>query len=190
MDNINELFSKNIIRLRTENGLTQLELAEKLNYSDKAISRWERAEAIPDAKTLVVISEMFNISLNDLLCNENPQKVHKRIDVHNHKNISVITFIGVWTVALFTFIISWLCSNPLWLAFVYALPLSLLVELIFSSIWGERKNRLIITSLLCWSLLASVFISGLFWSFNWWQIFLLGIPTQLLILFGFRFKKK
>ena len=45
-DLLKETISKNIIKYRKELGLTQLELADKLNYSDKTLSKWERAEAI------------------------------------------------------------------------------------------------------------------------------------------------
>lgn len=189
MDNINEIFAKNIARLREENELTQLELAEKLNYSDKAVSRWERGEAIPDAKALVRISEMFGITVDDLLRCENPKRRKKRIDKYNRNNIQRITFIGVWTVALLTFIISWLCENAIWLAFVYALPVSLLVLMVFSFIWQKQKYRLLFVSLFCWSVLLSVYLSGLNWQFNWWQLFLLGLPAQIIIYFCFKFKR-
>ena len=74
----NQIFAKNIIFLRTKNNMTQLELAEKLNYSDKAVSRWERAEAIPDAKVLIEMSDIFGVSIDNLLKKEikvnSPQK--------------------------------------------------------------------------------------------------------------------
>ena len=114
MDNLNQIFAKNITRLRTENNMTQLELAEKLNYSDKAVSRWERAEAIPDAKVLVTISEMFGVTLDDLLKNDvKPQlKLKRKKLIRNVTNAAGISFIGVWTAALLTFVIMWICSNP------------------------------------------------------------------------------
>ena len=59
--------ASNIIKLRTEAGLTQAELGEKLNYSDKTISKWERGEAIPDAYVLTQMAEIFGVSVDYLL---------------------------------------------------------------------------------------------------------------------------
>ena len=55
MDNqaFREIVAQNIYYLRTVNHLTQYELGEKLNYSDKAISKWERADGLPDAHPLL-----------------------------------------------------------------------------------------------------------------------------------------
>ena len=115
----NQIFAKNIIYLRTKNNMTQLELAEKLNYSDKAVSRWERAEAIPDAKVLIDMSEIFGVSIDNLLKKEIKEKhIRPKFNIHNFNNITWISFLGVWTIALLTFVILWLCNNPLWLVFV------------------------------------------------------------------------
>ena len=43
-----DILSKNIIMYRKKNNLTQKQLADKLNYSDKVISKWERSESMPD----------------------------------------------------------------------------------------------------------------------------------------------
>ena len=57
----------NIAFYRKQSGLTQAGLAEKLNYSDKAVSKWERGESIPDVLTLMQLSEQFEISIDALL---------------------------------------------------------------------------------------------------------------------------
>ena len=59
--------ASNIIKLRTEAGLTQAELGEKLNYSDKTISKWERGEAIPDAYVLTQMAEIFGAESNEMM---------------------------------------------------------------------------------------------------------------------------
>lgn len=58
---------KFICELRKENNLTQKELAEKLNVSDKAISRWETGKGFPDVNSLLALSEFFGVSVNELL---------------------------------------------------------------------------------------------------------------------------
>ena len=67
MENLKENLAKNLIKLRKANNLTQLDLANKLNYSDKAISKWERAESMPDVEMLYTISQMFDVTLDWLV---------------------------------------------------------------------------------------------------------------------------
>ena len=57
----------NIAAYRKQAGLTQAGLAEKLNYSDKAVSKWERGESVPDVMTLVQLAELFRIPVGELL---------------------------------------------------------------------------------------------------------------------------
>ena len=79
MAEIKDIIAKNLIELRKKNNLTQIELAEKLNYSDNAISRWERGEVTPSIETLVHISEIFNVPINSLL-EDNAKQVAKARD--------------------------------------------------------------------------------------------------------------
>ncbi len=188
--NLNEIFAKNIIYLRTKNNLTQLELAEKLNYSDKAVSRWERGEAIPDAKVLVAMSEIFGVTIDNMLKKEIKEKhIRPKINIRNFNNITGISFLGVWTAALLTFIILWIYGNPLWLVFVYALPVSLIVLLVFNAVYGRTLSRFFIVSLLVWSILAAVYLTAVYFSvYSWWPIFLLGIPAQIIVGLSFRIR--
>ena len=59
----------NIAAFRKQSGMTQAELADKLNYSDKAVSKWERGESMPDVLTLVQLAELFGVRMNDLVGN-------------------------------------------------------------------------------------------------------------------------
>ena len=61
----------NIAAYRKQEGLTQAGLADKLNYSDKAVSKWERGESIPDVLTLMQMATLFGITVNDLVCDPN-----------------------------------------------------------------------------------------------------------------------
>lgn len=178
----------NIISLRTAHHMTQLELGERLNYSDKAISRWERGEAVPDAGVLLQLSELFGVTVDYLLHEHENQEDMVRIPARrvDHKNIALIAFIGVWTAALFVFIVFYILGQIQWLSFVYALPVSLTVLLVMNSIWGKRKANLLIISALNWSLLATVYLTV--WERNWWILFLLGIPAQIITCLSFRIR--
>lgn len=56
-----------IVKLRTERGLSQDELAEKLYVTRQAVSRWETGETIPNTETLKLLSKLFDVSINTLL---------------------------------------------------------------------------------------------------------------------------
>ena len=65
-----------IAALRKANGLTQQEVADRLNVSNKAISRWERDECAPDLSVIPALAEMFGITCDELLRGErsNPDR--------------------------------------------------------------------------------------------------------------------
>ncbi len=74
-----ETFGKRIANLRRENGMTQLELAEKMGVTDKAVSKWERNLSLPDAGSLPRLAEIFQVSVDELMQgkaeeNEKPRK--------------------------------------------------------------------------------------------------------------------
>lgn len=61
MENVKEIIARNLTELRKSHKMTQSALAEKLNYSDKAISRWEHAETLPDIETLCRICDIYGV---------------------------------------------------------------------------------------------------------------------------------
>ena len=67
-------------KLRKENGYSQEELADKLGISRQAVSKWERAESSPDTDNLIVLARLYNVSLDDLLYdNESDQEIRDRV---------------------------------------------------------------------------------------------------------------
>lgn len=98
MEDLKKVIADNIIFYRKEKGYTQLELAEKLNYSDKAVSKWERAESLPDVITLNEIASMLDVTLNDLV------SVKKKVRIR--KPLTVCFSVGlVWLVATVVFVL-------------------------------------------------------------------------------------
>ena len=196
----------NIAAHRKQIGLTQMGLAEKLNYSDKAVSKWERGESMPDVMTLMQLAELFEISVDALLADpnalpENPTMVGRAVGKAVEKtlkrkaNKSIILnlcTILVWFIALLVFVI--LCSVGLpnsWMAFIYAIPVNAIVSLSLCSAWRDfRWNQLWISGIV-WGCLMSVYFSLLmFAGVNVWMIYLLGIPGQLAIFLWFRMFRK
>lgn len=198
MEELKMIIAGNIGKLRREAGMTQLDLAERLNYSDKAVSKWERGESIPDVGTLKNIAEMFSVTVDYLLRADHPLEIaakreYTKTQKRNRFLISAISCVLVWLIATFVYTNVDLVSHgsyKLWLVFVYAVPVTLIVTLVFNSIWGNPRHNFVVISLLVWSILASIYLSAL--SLNLWLIFIVGIPAQIIILLwaGIRVKKK
>ena len=191
MEDLKMIIAGNIGKLRRESGLTQLELAERLNYSDKAVSKWERGESIPDVVTLKQLSELFGVTVDYLLRADHPletkvKREYTKRQRRNHLLISVMSCVLVWFIAVFVYasldVALPMMRDRMWLTFVYAVPVSAIVLLVFNSIWGLKRINFLIISILVWSLLACAFISAwVFFDYNVWQIFLFGVPAQVII---------
>lgn len=196
MEDIKSIVAKNITELRLLNNMTQMELAEKLNYSDKTVSKWERAESSPDIAVLVEIANLFGVSLDHLVRTENLEetvKENKRKEMkYNRKVIAYISESVVWFIAIFAFIITSLITNKAtfqWLYFVYALPIVLIIKLVFNSVWFNPRNNYYIVSALIWSILATIHITFLYFKINVSLIYLLGIAGQILVILWSFIKK-
>lgn len=196
------LIGKNIASYRKAVGLTQAGLGEKLNYSDKAVSKWERGESIPDVLTLVQLAELFQITVNDLLDDPNAlpgnggtlekamtQVSEKALKRKANKNVILgLSSTLVWFVALLIFVgFSTFAIRNSWLAFFYAVPVNAIVLLSLRSAWHDFRWNKALISTIVWGTLLSIYVSILALAqFNAWRIFLLGIPGQIAIFLWFR----
>lgn len=196
MDDIKTIVAKNIAELRLLNNMTQLELAEKLNYSDKTISKWERAESTPDIAVLVEIADLFGVTLDYMVRSENIEKQVKENKQqqarYNHRVITCISEFCAWFVAIFAFILTSLIVQKMtfqWLYFVYALPVVLIIRLVFNSIWFNPRNNYWIISALMWTVLAAIHITFLYFGINVALIYVLGIVGQIVIVLWSFIKK-
>ena len=199
MNDLKAVIAKNLIELRRTNRLTQVELAEKLNYSDKAVSKWERAESIPDVGVLKAIAELFNVTVDYLLCESHEAEIlrERQFSARQKRNRTFIVLISVllvWFVAIFAFVNIEMFADVhgQWLTFLYAVPISCIVWLVFNNIWFNKRKNFIIISILMWSSLAVIFFTALVLGFNLWLLFLTAIPCQIIIILwsGIKIKKK
>ncbi|MBQ6499482.1 MAG: helix-turn-helix domain-containing protein [Ruminococcus sp.] len=192
MEESKRIVADNIIRLRTSLGLTQAQLGEKLNYSDKSVSKWERAESVPDVFVLKHIADMAGVTVDYLLTEHDSDEVIERDKEgerrYSRRFISLTVLAGIWALAVLVFVVLWLAGIISWIVFVCAVPISLITMLVLNSIWGNRRNNLYIISLLVWSIICLVYLSAL--EQNWWQLFLIGVPAQIIIIFAFSIKKR
>jgi len=194
----------NIAAYRKKAGLTQAGLAEKLNYSDKAVSKWERGESIPDVLTLMALAQQFEITVNDLLVDlnalpGNPGTLEKAMTQvsekalkrkANKKVILALSSTLVWFVALLAYVI--LSSFDFleaycYLLFFYAIPANAIVLLSLRSAWRDFRGNKLYISTIVWGCLLSIYVTLLtVCHYNFWKIFLLGIPGQFAIFLWFR----
>lgn len=184
MKKINEIIAENLIKLRKENNLTQNEFAEKLNYSDNTVSRWERGEMTPSVETLEQISKIFNIELEKLLKEnglEEQKGKDKREDriIFRKKLATLLLLVSqIWFIAVVTFFyVQTFLNFNLWTIFVWAVPASCLLTLLFAFKWGGRIFLFVMASVFIWSFLASIYLQLL--AYDLYLIFLIGAPAQL-----------
>ena len=196
----------NIASYRKRMRLTQVHLAQKLNYSDKAVSKWERGESVPDVQTLVQLADLFDVTVNDLLVdpNELPENTGKMEQVMGRavektlkrkadkRIILMLSSLLVWSIALLLFVIfSSLGVEKSWLAFIYAIPADAIMMLSLRSAWKDFRWNQILISVIVWGCLLSFFMTMLiFLQVNLWRIFLLGIPGQIAVFLWFRLYRK
>lgn len=191
MEELKAVLAENIIALRTKAGLTQAELGEMLNYSDKSISKWERGESIPDAYVLKQMSGIFGVTVDYLLSpheegEDLPAALRTLAKNHSRQVVTAIAAMGIWTIAVLAFVVVWICGSMEWLIFAYAVPVTLVTLLALNSAWHIRRMNIYLVSLLIWSIIAVIYLT--FLRFNWWQLFLLGIPAEVVVILSFRVK--
>ncbi len=187
MDELRAVFASNLIRLRSAAGWTQAELGERLHYSDKSVSKWERAEAIPDALVLKTMGELFSVTVDELLRSHDEwkPKADQRSDLrYNPMFIILCALVGLFTLCLLSFIILWLLDDVEWLLLYAAVPADLIVLLVFNTIWYRGRHNLYIIMALVLSLILLAFFL-----FGRWQLILLLLPLELLVYLAFKIRK-
>ena len=162
--------ARNITALRKKHNMTQADLAERLNYSDKSISKWERGDGLPDIFVLTRIAELFDVTLNDLVAAEpaeaeQPATVDESSGaVHPRRTLITALCVGlVWFIATLAFFLLNVFlpdAKSLWLPFIYALPVSSIILVVFSHMWWKNLLRCIAVSSLVWMLTLCVQLSA------------------------------
>lgn len=198
-EDLKKIIGNNIAEYRKLMGLSQIEFAEKINYSDKAVSKWERGESLPDVVVLKQIADFFGITLNDLAgYNAKKKKIMPSLKklLQNKILVTLISVGLVWLVATIVFVVFKLlniASGNAWLSFIYALPVSFIVCIVFTVVFFRKQKfahlfLAIFESLFVWTLTLSICLSINFSDI--WLILIIAIPVQVLIILWNLFKKK
>ena len=193
-NNQQELLAKNLAYYRKASGLTQLELAEKFNYSDKSVSKWERGEGFPDVFVLKSLADFYGITIDDFYLEEK-----KKITSQNHsltKQVYIkLLSVGIgWLVVLMTFIgLTFLppeAKYQNWLTFVYGSLITGIILLVWDYIYHHRLLRVIDTSVVIWTGIASVYLTLLvILNVNQPLLFVIGVPLEILEILWFLFRR-
>jgi len=196
MNDLKETIAKNLTELRTRAKLTQVQLAEMLNYSDKAVSKWERGEAIPDLRVLIRLSEIYGVTLDELVGTETPavQPQPKKHRLGMRAFVVAMSAVLVWFVATWLFMLFYFITPTqdfAWLVFVVApLPMSIVIT-VFSALWGNRVTNAVSSSMILWS--CALIIHMFVWKFapGFKQIFFVWIVAgvfEILIILWFTYR--
>jgi len=193
-ENISKQLAENIQFYRKQKKMTQLELSAYLKYSDKAVSKWERGEGVPDIFVLTKLCELFEITLDDLVYKKPKIIIPQSVRTKKHLTITLAALVSVWIVAITLFSLFLMLDIDifnLWYIFIISIPVSAIVLIIFSSIWANGYYIIGFISLLLWSL--ALMFTLLIPTNESYLFFIMAIPIQIgitLIGFSVRYSKK
>ena len=156
---IRTVLADKLTAYRKRAGLTQAELAEKLNYSDKSISKWERGDGMPDLLVLCKLADLYDVPL-DAFLREGALVRSQAEQKTRHIIITLISIGLVFFVAAIGFFVCYLAKvNVGWLAFVYAVPVSMILLVVFSHMWSNLLWQALSVTGLVWTLCGAIYVS-------------------------------
>ncbi|MBQ3040560.1 MAG: helix-turn-helix transcriptional regulator [Clostridia bacterium] len=190
MKDIKSQVSANLGALRKQRGITQAELAEKLNYSDKAISRWEKGDTLPDLNVLYEICQFYGITMNDLVGEECTASQVEENNKHRRMYfvwMCTLAGVAVWLFATIWFTVN-LLTEPrqvLWICFIWALPFSCGVVMLIARKTFNWVVHFVLASVTLWTAICATVLHVLFFTsisgHMIWFIFIIGAPLQAMI---------
>ena len=190
MKNLREIISQNIVNLRKKMGLTQIGLAKKVNFSDKAVSRWEKGEVLPDIETLEALSKVFNVPLSYLIEEHYETKVEEKVGLtKNELLMHILTVLIIWTIVTIVFVYREITyGDIMWRLFIWAVPLTASYMLHTNRKSKNKIVSLIFRTIFCWSLLTCIYFELI--ELNAWLIYIIGVPVQAVIVVSYFTKPK
>lgn len=199
MEDLKIIFARNLIMLRKQMKLTQIELAEKINYSDKAVSKWERGESIPDVSVLLALAQLFGVSIDFLVTEHKNEEAAKEqtsyassIKKRNRMLVAAITFVAILIVETIVFIALQGAMPSFWrnAMFCYAMPLPAVsvVAVVLSGLWATKGVSFAAVSVLIWTILLDAFLIIMLCGKIFPLVFVLGIPAEIVAMMSYKIK--
>lgn len=200
-DEVKKNISENLVKYRTASGLTQSALAQKINYSDKSVSKWERGDGTPDVFVLNMLADFYGVKVDDFLTDvdKSPASEKPKLQKHKHIIINLLAVGLVWLVAVTLFFLLNLilgvfkidCGHNA-VVFLFAIPATGIVQTVFSELWWSKLSTLIAVSVIIWGCVATIFITFISFGFNFEgrdKIFLISAVLQVLAILWFFLRK-
>ena len=195
MNNMYEILSDNLVRLRKSRKLTQAEFADIIKYSDKSVSKWETGMSVPSLETLVEIADFYGMTIDELIRKPvDSEKVIlvEKIKKTNKLTITLLSIVAVWLVATVVFVaLIFMQNSNAWLSFIWALPATFILAIIFSSIWN-RKFLILSLSFFLWTIITSTFLQLIVTGNGQgtYLLYIVGIPLQIVIFLTRNFRRE
>ena len=139
--NWKEILAGNLARLRREKGYTQAELGEKINYSDKSVSKWERGEGVPDLQVMIALSDLYGVSIDEMTGRKRTEEGNggsSGTKATDRTFLMIVTQSVIWllTIVLFSAFLLFAKDMPKkWLVFIYAVPVACLCTGVYFTAW-------------------------------------------------------
>lgn len=193
--NQQEQLAKNLAYYRKASGLTQLELAEKFNYSDKSVSKWERGEGFPDVFVLKSLADFYGINVDDFF-----QSEHKAVKISQNKKrkqtyLKLLSIGLGWLVTVITFfLLNTLMGDRFafkpWLTFIYGTLVTGIILVVWEFIYHNRFLRMIAASIIIWTSALSLFLTFLVvMNLPLPLLFVVAIPLEILEIIWYLFRR-
>ena len=190
-----KIVADNLTKFRKAKGLTQAELAEKLNYSDKSISKWERGEGFPDIFILKDMAEFYGIKIDDFF-SEKEVKIKNKRPIKNEIIIPALALGIAWFVIVALFAVALIffydkVPAPPWLLFIYGIPVTGIIIIIFMAIYKKKFIVMIGESITLWGIVLSVYLTliTLMAPNAWmWLLFIVCVPIQIMVILYYLLK--
>lgn len=192
MQELEQIVANNLTTLRKSRKWTQAELAEKINYSDKSVSKWERGEALPDLKVMKQLADLFGVTV-DCLLSEGAARMPERYMASKLKRryqiwVTALAICLVWLIATAVYVYVGINGGKyIWQAFIWALPASCVVLEFFDRRFFGRKLSFWTVSAFIWTFITSIFLQWL--SLNLWMLYLIGVPAQIALILMSQIKR-
>ena len=197
LEDMKLVVASKLIKLRQAAGMTQAELGEKLSYSDKTVSKWERGESMPDVYVMSQIAQIYDVTVDWLISGQEPWQdpvVREREEekaaapTFSSGVVTMVAVAGIWTMAVLMYVILWMTMDiHVWLIFATAVPLTIITVLVLNSIWNHGRHNMILVMLLVACIIALVYLYLL--PFNPWQIFIVLVPAEILVALCFHIRR-
>lgn len=186
MKTTKELICENLVTLRKQFKMTQMELGNQVGFSDKAISRWEKGEVIPDIPTLERLAKLYQVDISYFFQEHKVYEKNKAF-LNNVLLVEFLSIFVVWTLISVLYVITTMIPNRSgelfgrWQLFILGAPLTCVVISVFNRrVHHNGTVFLVIRTIAIWT--SITFIYCMFLQSNFWQLYLIGIPLQAIVI--------